>query len=264
MSNFSCHFLIAMLLLLGPLPAAPQAPAVGSLEVSGRVKIDGKQEKLSRKRFYLLRGGLNENKELVARLKAVEITSRDCFYSQMNASSEFICWLKAENCDSPYCRDATAEEVELVPEFLTAYKKGLKQFRGRTAVAQDWLTTNLPPNLVSGYYRQRRALTDNLLSDIRPLQSSMTDSVTVKAIFIDIPVSADGTNPKTSGTFLVSNILPIEFGNKSYVWACEVEVGPSKPAILRLQVPENNKPVKNCEVAVRDLPVCKTGSCPPK
>ena len=37
-----------------------EAQSLGSLEVSGRVKIDGKQEKLSRKRFYLLKGGFKK------------------------------------------------------------------------------------------------------------------------------------------------------------------------------------------------------------
>jgi hypothetical protein len=63
---------------------------------------------------------------------------------------------------------------------------------------------------------------------------------------------------------LLSNILPIEFGDKSYLWACEVEIGTEKPATMRLSVPEGNKPVKNCEVFIRDLKVCNTGGCPAK
>lgn len=259
---FHRQILIATFLLLGSVPIAAQtAPAFGSLEVSGRVKIDGKQEKLPRKRFYLFRGGLRDNKDLVERLIAAEITSRDCFYSRLQASPEFICWLKAENCESPYCRKIEMADIERVPEFQAAYKKGLSQFRGFSSIAQEWLTTNLPPNLVSGYFRDRRLLTDTLLAGVKPLQSTMTDSVTVKAIFIDIPINADAADQKKSETFLVSNILPIEFGNKSYVWACEVEIGAAKTANLRLLVPENNKPVKNCEVSVKDLHVCKTGSC---
>ena len=120
----------------------------------------------------------------------------------------------------------------------------------------------MPPTLVSGFYRERRKLTDGLFAGIKPIQSSMTDSVTIKAIFIDIPI--DAASGKKTGTFLVSNILPIEFGTKSYLWACEVEIGTEKPASLRLLLPENNKPVKNCEVFVRDLQVCKTESCPAK
>ncbi|MBC7901709.1 MAG: hypothetical protein H7070_16840 [Saprospiraceae bacterium] len=247
---------MATFFLLGFLPSAAQN--LGSLEVSGRVKIEGKQEKLSRKRFYLLRGGLAENNALVERLKAAEITSRDCYYTGISASPQFVCWLQAGNCESPYCRDISKEDIAKVPEFQVAYNKGLTRYGKKPLIAQDWLTTNLLPNLVSGFYLQRKSLANMLLGNNKPLQSSMTDSVTVKAVFIDIELSTAG---KKTETFTVSNILPLEFGAKSYLWACEIEIGGDKPAIMRLQVPENNKPVKNCEVIVRDLKVCKTGSC---
>ncbi len=234
-----------------------QVIQLGSLEVSGRVKIDGKQEKLTRKRFYLIRGGLADHKQLIDRLANAVIEPRDCFYSRVNASPEFICWLKAEDCQSPYCRDITEEDIARVPEFRTAFEKGTKQFRGRRTIAADWLTTNLPSYLASGFYLQRRHITETLLGDVKPLQSSMTDTVTVKAIFIDIPL----TTRTAAEKFLVTNILPIEFAGKSYLWACEVEIGAAKPASLRLLVPDGDKPVKNCEVWVRDLPVCSTGAC---
>ena len=239
-----------------------QAQNVGSLELSGRLKIDGKQEKFSRKRFYLLKGGLKANQPVIDRLRAAEIKSRDCFYFDAKASPQFICWLKAGNCESPYCRAVKTEEVDKVPEFKAAYQEGMTQYKGFTGVARDWITTSLPPILSSGYYLERRKLTETLLGGLQPLQSSMTDSVTVRAIFIDIPVSPAAG--KKTETFLVSNILPIEFGTKSYLWACEVEIGTEKPASLRLALPEGNKPVKNCEVFVRDLKVCGTESCPDK
>lgn len=232
----------------------------GSLELSGRVKIGGKQEKLSRKRFYLLKGGLEENRSLVDRLRAAEIRSRNCYYSEAKASPQFICWLQKENCESPYCRSVKADEAERVPEFKAAYQKGLSEYKGAKDVALTWITTNLAPTLTSGFYQERRKLTDTLLSGLTPIQSSMTDSVTIKATFIDIPIASAGK----SETFLVSNIVPIEFGEKSYLWACEVEIGTEKPASMRLLVPEGNKPVKNCEVFVRDLKICNTEACPDK
>ncbi len=238
---------------------AQTAPDVGSLEVSGRVKIAGKQEKLTRKRFFLLRGGLLENTSVIERIRTAEITSRDCYYSQAKASPEFICWLQVSDCESPFCRSASMEEIQLVPEFKAAYQKGVTQFRGKTAVAKDWLVTNLVPALVSGFYLQKRTLTERLLGGIKPLQSSMTDTVSVKSIFIDIP-AGDAKARK----FTVSNILPIEFGNKSYVWSCEVNVDPGKTAKLNLQVPEAGKTVRNCEVVVKDLKVCTTGKCEQK
>lgn len=248
-------FRIALLIfLLFQMAEAQGLADLGSLEVSGRVKIGGKQEKLTRKRFFLLPGGLTDNSGLLERIRSAEITSRDCYYSQAKASPEFICWLQAEDCESPFCRTASAEEIQLVPEFKAAYQKGMTQFRGKTNVAKDWLVTNLAPTFVSGFYMQKRSLTEKLLAGLKPLQSAMTDTVSVKSIFIDIPVGS-------SRKFTVSNILPIEIGSKSYVWSCEVNIDLVKTAKLNLQVPEAGKMVKNCEVVVKDLKVCTTGKC---
>ena len=238
---------------------AQTASTMGSMEVFGRVRIDGKQEKLSRKRFYLLRGGLKENQALIDRLSKAEIRSRDCFYDQAKASKEFICWLQAENCESPFCRIVKPDEVERVPEFRTAYRTGITQSRNKPDIAREWIAANLPLSLSSGFYTERRTLTETLLGGLKPIQSSMTDSVTVKAIFIDIPLNLSAD--KKNETFLVSNILPIEFGGKSFLWACEVSLNAEKAGRLVLQVPAGDKPVKGCEVFVRELKVCKTEKC---
>jgi hypothetical protein len=260
MANILLKLLAMVIVCAGA--ASVHAQDLGSLELSGRVKIGSKQEKLTRKRFYLLKGGLDENKALIDRLRAAEIRSRNCYYSEAKASPQFICWLKQENCESPYCRSVEADEIETVPEFKAAYQKGLTDYKGAKDVARNWITTNLPPILSSGFYHERRKLTDTLLGGLKPLQSSMTDSVTVRAIFIDIPITPAAG--KKTETFLVSNIVPIEFGDKSYLWACEVEIGTEKPASMRLSVPEGTKPVKNCEVFVRDLKICNSEGCPDK
>src|SRR5215204_1943057 len=179
------------------------AQSTGTLEISGRVKIEGKQERLKRKRFYLFRGGLAANKALVDRLRSAEFISRDCFYCRMNASAEFRAWLKAEDCESPFCRDITADDAERVPEFKAALGKGTTQFARRPALAREWLTTNLTPELRDGFYLQRRSAVDRVLAGIKPLMTGMTDSVTVKAIFIDIPIAP--VAGKSTETFLVSN-----------------------------------------------------------
>jgi hypothetical protein len=239
------------------LPGRAQvAPQLGSLEVVGRVKIGAKLEKLERKRFYLFRGGLEANKTLVERLRADAPVSRDCFYCRQKASPEFMAWLKANNCESPYCREIIAEDVKKVAEFRAAYRKGLKQFPRKPDLARKWITTNLPAALRDGFYRAQKKALARLLGDLRPLQSIMTDTSNVRAIFIDIPVDP-GT--KKTETFLVSNILPIEVGDNSYVWACEIEIGATgRPATLTL------KPSKTCEVFIRPLPVCNAGSCESK
>lgn len=253
---------LAVIVLLIPAGTVTlSAQSLGSLEVSGRVKIGGKLEKLTRKRFYLLRGGLDANKSLVEIMKAASVTSRDCFYCAQKASPEFIAWLKAEECESPYCRAITTEDTKKVPEFQAAYDKGLKQFRNKAPIAQQWLTTNLSPDLRDGFYKQQKASINSILGTIKSVQSSMTDSVSVKAIFIDIPLNTGG---KPTETFLVSNIIPLEFGGKSYLWACEVEIGSAKKVTLALQVPDAGKTIKKCEVVVKDLPKCSGGVCEAK
>lgn len=230
------------------------APLLGSMEVSGRVKIGPKQEKLTRKRFYLFRGGLEANKALVERIRVSEPVSRDCFYCRQKASAEYISWLKAGDCESPYCREITAEDAQKVPEFKAAHQKGLTQFKRKPALAQKWITTNLPAPLRDGFYDEQKKLLFALLGGTRTIQSVMTDSVTVKGIFIDIPLELAG---KKTEKFLVSNILPIEVGDRSYVWACEIEIGAEKPAVLKL----TEGKTKACEVFVRPLAACTAGSC---
>lgn len=241
----------------------PAKVKCGSVLLNGRPKIGGTQQRLKRKRFYLFVGGLAANKPLIDRLKAANAVSRDCFYCQMKASPEYIAWLKAEDCESPYCRAITPEDVAKVPEFKAAYQKGLgpRQFKGKTAVAQTWLTTNLAPELRDGFYRQRKSQLQGLLAGSGAIQTAMTDGgKSSDALFVDIPLKLETVDKKTE-TFLYSNLVPIEIGNKSYVWACEVEVGSAKRAPASLKVPENDKPVPKCEVIVKELPACGAGTC---
>lgn len=253
----------AFFLLFAVSGAISQTPATGTLEVTGRIRVGKDVEKITRKRFYLIRGGLADNKALIDRLKAANVTSRDCFYCNIKASREYLEWLRSGNCESPFCREITADDIAKVPEFQAAYQKGVKQYCGKTDVAARWVTTNMAPEFRDGFYNDRKALSAGLLGDTKPLQSSMTDSVTVKAIFIDIALQPKPG--KTTETFLVSNLIPIEIGSKSYVWACEVEIGANKTAKLTpADAPETSKLVKKCEVIVRELPACAAGVCTAK
>jgi hypothetical protein len=238
------------MLLACLLPGWAQvAQPLGSIKVQGKgVKIGPKKEQPFRKRFYLLRGGLEANKALVERLRTVEPASRDCFYCRSKASPEFIDWLREKNCETSYCREITAEDVKKVPEFLAAYQKGLKQFR-HPEVARKWITTNLPVALRAGIYRQRKTLLASLLGDASPIQSVMTDSNNAEANFIDIPMGE-----KKPEKFFISNLLPVEMDGKSYIWVCEIEITPGKLAPLPLHT-------KKCETIIRPLPACTAGSC---
>lgn len=237
-------------MLLACLPGPAQvAQPLGSIKIQGKLaKIGPKKEPPFRKRFYLLRGGLEANKDLVERLRTVEPSSRECFYCRSKASPAFIDWLKEKNCETPYCREITAEDVKKVPEFLTAYQKGLKQFR-RPELARKWITTNLPTGLREGIYRQKKTLLASLLGGATPIQSVMTDSNNAEANFIDIPMGE-----KKAEKFFVSNLLPVEVDGKGYIWACEIEVTAGKLATLLLHT-------KKCETIVRPLPACAGGSC---
>lgn len=246
--------LLVVPLLFGGRAAAQET---GSLDVTGRVRIGKSQEKIVRKRFYLFRGGLAANRKLVDRIRNVQATTRDCFYCSLKASPEYIAWLGAEDCESPYCREITEKDIATVPEFQAAYTKSLRQYGNRPEVARRWLTTNLPPPLRDGFYRAHKAELEKVLAGQKPVQSSMTDSVSVRATFIDLPISAGARNE----TYLVTNILPIVIRDKSYVWICEADVNSSRRTNLVLQVPEGDKPVRRCEVIIRDVPQCKEGSC---
>lgn len=251
-------FLVLVMLAGWPLGVRSQAGS-GTLEVNIKnVKVEGKPAKLSRKRFYLFPGGLKENAALLQRIKAAEITSRDCYYKGMQASDQYLCWLQQENCESPFCR--TVEPVYLdaknklaVPEFLTAYNKGLTLYKGKTDIARDWLLTNMPDNLVNGYYRQQQKVLSTVLAGLKPSRSSMTDTAAVRAQFIDI-LFQDGAVQK--GKYLISNVLPIEIGGKSYVWTCEKDVEAGKKVILDV-----SKGGKSCEVTERELKVCAAAAC---
>jgi len=255
---------ILLIVLLAPVgTVAVSAQNRGILTVSGRVTINSKKEKLLRKRFYLFRGGFTANKALMDRLASTSVLSRDCFYCKMNASPGYIKWLKDNDCESPYCREITKEDRDKVPEFQAAYDKAEKQYSGKPKLAQKWLTTFLAPDLKDGFYRQRKASIDTILGSIKPLQSSMTDTVSIQAVFIDIPLEKKVVDPKTgkesySETFLVSNLVPIEIGGKGYLWACEVEIG-SPPKVTTVSLPAAD--TAKCKLIPQKAADCDSSSC---
>jgi hypothetical protein len=254
------RFVLGLCIAMQMMSAFGISQQTGAIDVMARaVKIDGKSGIISRKRFYLFSGGLTANRSMLDRIKAADIRSRDCYYGEKQASPQFICWLKAENCESPYCRTLTDADIQQVPEFKAAYTKGLTQFKGLPEIARGWITTNLPTIFTSGYYEESKSLATRLLGTAVPIKSTMTDVKGVKTTFTDIPLTFAGG--KTTQTYLVSNVLPFEYSGKSYVWACEVEVGAEKTVSLVLQLPSTRK---TCEVYVRDLQACKTEACPTK
>ncbi|MFL6374007.1 MAG: hypothetical protein ACJ73D_05000 [Pyrinomonadaceae bacterium] len=254
MRKLSLFLTLVLAALVGAAGGQAQAPVKASVTVKTKMTIGGKKVELSRKRFYLFRGGLDTNTALANRIKSASYTSRDCFYCSKKASPEYIAWLRLSDCESPYCRDITADDVAKVPEFKAAYQKGLTAYKNKTDVARTWVTTNMPPDLRDGYYLQRKKLADTIFADLKPAATVMTDASSQQAIFIDLLLSG------TSEKFLISNVLPFEIGGKSYVWVCEVTAKAGANSFI-LPPSETTAHVKTCDVVVKDLPKCENGSC---
>ncbi len=254
MFKLSLVLAITLAALVGAGVGSAQAPAKSSLIIKTKMSIAGKKVDLSRKRFYLFRGGLDVNKALADRIKSAAYTSRDCFYCSKKASPEYIAWLRVADCESPYCRDITADDVAKVPEFKAAFQKGLIAYKNKSDIAQKWVTTNMPPDLRDGYYLQRKQLADTILADTKPLATVMTDATAQQATFIDLLLGS------ASEKFIVSNVIPFEIGGKAYVWVCEVTLKPATNSFI-LPPSDTTAHVKTCDVVVKELPKCENGSC---
>lgn len=247
--------------MAGGVVLAQDTKPTGGLQILGRTRIANKNVLLKKKRFYLFRGGLDANQQLIDRLKAAQPVSRDCFYCGLHASTEFMAWLKGgdANCDMPYCRAITPDDAAKVPEFKAAYDKGVKQFQKKPALAQAWLVTNIDKNLLHGLYDQRKTMIDGVLNGLAPVESALTDNGGT-AFFLNVPLSAAAPEK-----FVFANIVPVEIGERSYVWACEADIVPGKPARTPLfDAPEASGRVKKCEIIVRNLTACTGAECQQK
>ncbi len=246
--------ILLLALSTGSAAAIAQAPAsAGTVVVKGAlIKGKDKRRALDRKRFYLFKGGLGENQPLIDRIKAARITSRDCYYVGLKASPCLLAWLREENCETPFCRKVKREDIASVPEFQAAYDKGLTLYNRKADVAVSWLLNNIPANLVSGFYRQQKSLVATILGDLKPVQSTMTTSTAAEGNFVGV---ATGDKPTK---YLVSNLLPVEIDDKSYVWACEVDVSRNKITSLPLSLDPKKK---GCTLVVSDLKSCTAETC---
>src|SRR5687768_13434700 len=111
--------LILLLLLL------PQTPT-GVLRIRVRVKADDSSplRGLTRKRFFLIPGSLEQNRALLDAIERQPLVTRDCYYRKLGASQALIDWLKTGDCESVYCREVEQEFIsgsKAVPEFAAAF-----------------------------------------------------------------------------------------------------------------------------------------------
>ncbi len=203
-------------------PTAPPTDARGVIRLRVRVATgDGtKAAGLSRKRFFLIKGSVEENRTLVQNIEQQSVISRDCYYRGIGASEALIAWLRQKDCESVYCREVEPEDIEgasAVPEFQRATAAGEKEFGSRD-LARKWLAVNLNEELRSGFYKRQQEKLRALISQAEEISkakvmSVMTDSFGT-AYFTDIE----------PGTYLISNLIPTEVGTVSEIWNGEIKV----------------------------------------
>lgn len=225
-----CFCLITI--CIAQTPASPPAEARGVIRLRVRVATgDGtKAAGLSRKRFFLIKGSLEQNKALIQAIEQQPVISRDCYYRSQGASEALISWLKEKDCESVYCREVELENIEgatAVPEFQRAVAAGEKEFGSRD-LARKWLSVNLAENLRSGFYTKQQQKLRELIAQAEEsskakVLSVMTDSFGT-AYFTDIE----------PGTYIISNLVPTELGNVMQIWNGEIKV---KPGDLATELP---------------------------
>jgi hypothetical protein len=232
----------------------PQATR-GVIRLKVKFKSGDVTKELPRKRFFLIRGTLEENRGLIEAMKQTAVLSRECYYHRQGASDALLKWLRENDCDSVYCRIVDEKYVtgpEVVPEFKTAYEQGLKDFKS-PELARHWLTVNLTANIRDGFYRQKQEVTDGLIKQAE--QISRTKALSVMT-------DRKGTAYLTDiepGVYTISNLVGSETEKTSIIWACEKEVKASDLAIAMkrpLTLSNEKDPKVKCEIIERPLPAC--------
>jgi hypothetical protein len=235
-----------------------QTPQVARGVIRLKVKYktaDGTRE-LPRKRFFLIKGSVDENRALIEKIRQTNVTSRECFYRSHGASEALIKWLNDNDCESVYCREIEEKYLsgaDAVPEFQKAFEQALNELKNRD-LARRWLPNYLSPEIRSGFYDQKQKAIQALVAE-----AEAANRTSVMSIMTDRKGTAYLTNIEP-GTYTISNLVGSETEKTSIVWICEREVKATDlgVAMKRPMMLTNEKdPKVKCEVIERPLPVCK-------
>lgn len=238
----------------------PDSAPRGVIRLRVRMKTGDAERGLQRKRFFLLKGSLVENRNLIQTIEQQAVVSRDCYYRGIGASEQLIRWLKENDCESVYCREVEEKEVDserAVPEFQRATTAGEKEL-GTRELARKWLTVNLSNDIRDGFYKKRQQQLQPLVKLAEEASKSKVQSVMTdrngSAYFTDLE----------PGTYVISNIIPTEFGESMETWNCEVMLKPNELGAEKLYVISNRKDQKDklvkCVSTEKPLPACPAPS----
>lgn len=262
-NNVAARAILIFAFLLLPfyffLPTAKtQTPPAnrGVIRLKVKYKTGDLTKELPRKRFFLIRGSLADNKPLIEKIKQIDVMSRECYYRSHGASEALINWLKENDCDSIYCREIEAKYLtgsEAVPEFQAAYNQGLREFK-TPELGRRWLAVNLPAEISEGFYKRKQEIIDTLIK-----QSEDASKTKVVSVMTDRKGTAYLTDIEP-GTYTITNLIGSETAKTSILWACEKEVKAVDLAVAMRRpftLSNENDPKVKCEIVERPLPACE-------
>jgi hypothetical protein len=260
--NVAAPAILVFVCLLFPFSffLSAQTPTAnrGVIRLKVKFKSGDVTKELPRKRFFLIKGSLGDNKTLIEKIKQTDVISRECYYRGKRASEALINWLKENDCDSVYCREIESKYLsgrDAVPEFQAAYNQGLREFKA-PEVGRRWLAVNLPAEISQGFYKQKQEIIDALIK-----QSEDATKSKVMSVMTDRKGTAYFTDIEP-GTYTITNLVGSETGKTSILWVCEKEVK-SVDLALAMRRPftlsNENDPKVKCEIVERPLPVCEKG-----
>src|SRR5258706_1628366 len=240
-----------------PIAKTQTPPASrGVIRLKVKYKTGDVTKELPRKRFFLIKGSLADNKSLIDKIQQIGVMSRECYYRSHGASQALIDWLRENDCDSIYCREIEAKYLSgsnAVPEFQVAFNQGLREFK-TPELGRRWLAVNLPVEVSEGFYKRKQEIIDTLIK-----QSEDVSKTRVISVMTDRKGTAYLTDIEP-GIYTITNLIGSDTGKTSILWACEKEVKAVDLALAMrrpLTLSNENDPKVKCEIVERPLPVCE-------